>query len=201
MVQVSDPGPEAAPKRAAILGCSHEIDFTPEVMAEMAVAAEFLLRCGYAEISTGAGGGVPRRFTEVYLDRGGAVFAHSPWLSEAEALGDHPLWAQDPRATTIWVGGGEIGNYCARDHQTLLGCDLVVTLPWGHSGAGTAREVMYALKRLHIQRILFLNSRLITEEVHRRIVQVFLTADLFKNDKGRKRIDLWEVELLPQREL
>lgn len=189
-----------APLRAAILGSCGDLEFTQTILDEMTTVVDFLLRSGCTEIATGAGQGVPRRFSEMFMDRGGVAYGYSPWPSP-EYLTEHPDWEQDPRTTMIWVGGGEQGNFAARDHHTLAGCRVVMTLPWGRPGAGTAREVMYALKRAHVEQVVLLHSTLISPEARRRIIGLFTAAELFKDDKGRKQLDLWEVDALAHRRL
>jgi predicted Rossmann-fold nucleotide-binding protein len=186
-------------KRAAVLGSSAEIDYSPLMVNEMEFVAEFLLKNGYREISTGGGGGVPRRFTSLFLDKGGEVFTYSPWSSREECLKQHPGWVQDPRANVVCVGGGEDGDFDTRDHYTLKDCDLLLVLPWGVIGAGTAREVMSALRKSVDRNIVFLCSRLTPEQGRTRILHVFLTAQLFKDDRGSRLVELCDVDLLAHR--
>ncbi|MCA1778879.1 MAG: hypothetical protein LC637_05725 [Xanthomonadaceae bacterium] len=143
----------------AVLGCAREIDFTPGVLSEMNRLIDFLESNHVDTLTTGAGGGVPRMFSRLFMDRGGRDF------------------------------GG-------RDAATLAGAATVIVLPWGRFGAGSAREIMAALKKKHIRQIVTLLSTSTENDLKARTLALYQAACAFSSDVTDKQIRLWYVQLL-----
>jgi len=181
---------------AAVLGCAREIEFNDLVLAEMSALIDFLMFNGIRKITTGAGGGVPRRFSQLFMDRGGHAAGYSPWNSLEQAAQADQGWVQDIRMEMHWVGGGESNNFGGRDAATLAETETVIVLPWGRFGAGSAREVMAGLKKKHIRHLLILLSTSTEAELKERTLSLYQAACAFSSDVTDKQIHLWYVQLL-----
>ncbi|MFN2333581.1 MAG: hypothetical protein ABR550_04055 [Wenzhouxiangellaceae bacterium] len=180
----------------AVLGCAREIDFTPGVLSEMNRLIDFLESNHVDTLTTGAGGGVPRMFSRLFMDRGGRALGFSPWKTPEQARAADQGWVQDSRMEMHWIGGGEAGNFGGRDAATLAGAATVIVLPWGRFGAGSAREIMAALKKKHIRQIVTLLSTSTENDLKARTLALYQAACAFSSDVTDKQIRLWYVQLL-----